>query len=115
MSTLVKAQCKDARISAQKARLVVDQIRGLSTKKASHILAFSTKKAAVFVLKVLKSAVANAEHNLGLDIDELKVAKIFVDEAPRLRRFMARAKGRGNRIQRQNCHITVFVESQNEG
>ncbi|MFM8454965.1 MAG: 50S ribosomal protein L22 [Gammaproteobacteria bacterium] len=111
---LVKAQCRYARISAQKARLVVDQIRGMSVAKAQDILTFSTKKAAEMVAKVLKSAVANAEHNFGWDIDTLKIAKIFVDEAPKLKRFAARAKGRGNRIERQNCHITVFLDDRVE-
>jgi len=105
----VKAKLSDARISAQKARLVADQIRGLPVDKALDVLTFSTKKAAGLVKKLLESAIANAEHNQGLDIDDLLVSRIFVDEAASYKRFKARAKGRGNRITKQNCHITVVV------
>jgi large subunit ribosomal protein L22 len=104
------AKYKYARSSAQKARLVADQIRGLSVAKAMEILDFSKKKAALlFVKKTLQSAVANAEHNAGADIEELKIAKIFVDEAGMYKRWHARAKGRGNRILKRLCHITVSV------
>ena len=103
------AQLKNARISAQKARLVANMIRGLPVEKALDQLTFSTKKAADLVKKLLRSAIANAEHNHGLDIDALVIRKIYVDEAATLKRFMARAKGRGNRILKQNCHITIVV------
>ncbi len=104
-----KARHCGARISAQKARLVVDQIRGLPVARALDILMFSPKKAALLVKKVVESAIANAEHNLGADIDELKVTSIYVDKATSLKRSSARAKGRGNRIEKQSCHITVTV------
>lgn len=103
------AKYKYARLSAQKARLVADQIRGLSIAKAMDVLSFSTRRAASFVKKVLQSAVANAEHNAGADIDELKVSKIFIDEAGAYKRWHARAKGRGNRILKRLCHITIRV------
>ncbi|TMS59345.1 50S ribosomal protein L22 [Imbroritus primus] len=105
----VKAIHRGARISAQKARLVADQIRGLSIDRALNLLTFSPKKAAVIVKKVLESAIANAEHNVGADIDELKVQTIFVDKAASLKRFTARAKGRGNKIEKQTSHITVIL------
>ncbi|OSI07309.1 50S ribosomal protein L22 [Neisseria animaloris] len=105
----VSAQHKNARISAQKARLVADLIRGKGVAQALNILAFSPKKGAELVKKVLESAIANAEHNEGADIDELKVVTIFVDKGPSLKRFQARAKGRGNRIEKQTCHINVTV------
>lgn len=105
----VSAQHKNARISAQKARLVADMIRGKDIESALNILTFSPKKGAQLVKKVLESAIANAEHNEGADIDELKVVTVFVDKAGSLKRFRARAKGRGNRIEKQNCHINVTV------
>ena len=98
-----------ARISPQKARLVADQIRGKSVDQALEILTFSNKKAAVLVKKVLESAIANAEHNEGADIDDLSVAKIFVDEGPIMKRIMPRAKGRADRILKRSSHITVVV------
>jgi large subunit ribosomal protein L22 len=104
-----KAILRTSRISPQKARLVADQVRGLPVGRARDVLAFSTKKAAHIVKKVLLSAVANAENNLGADVDELKVARIFVDEGPSLKRFMPRAKGRGVRILKRTSHITVVV------
>ena len=97
------------RLSAQKGRLVADQIRGLPVDRALNILAFSPKKGATVIKKVLESAIANAEHNEGADIDTLKVKTIYVDKGPSLKRFTARAKGRGNRIEKQTCHITVTV------
>jgi large subunit ribosomal protein L22 len=110
MSTMeAKAILRSARISPQKARLVADQVRGLGVGRATNLLAFSDKKAAQLIKKVLLSAVANAENNLGADVDELKVARIFVDEAPVLKRMHARAKGRGNRISKRTSHITVVV------
>ncbi|OFO27390.1 50S ribosomal protein L22 [Neisseria sp. HMSC056A03] len=105
----VSAQHKNARISAQKARLVADLIRGKDVAQALNILAFNPKKGAELIKKVLESAIANAEHNNGADIDELKVVTIFVDKGPSLKRFQARAKGRGNRIEKQTCHINVTV------
>jgi len=105
----VVAHLKYARVSAQKCRLVADQIRGLPVAKAIDLLTFSCKKPADLVKGVLNSAIANAEFNNGLDVDSLKVSTIYVDEAPPLKRFHARAKGRGNRILKRMCHITVKV------
>ena len=98
-----------ARISPQKARLVADLIRGKNVDQALEILTFSNKKAADLVKKVLESAIANAEHNEGADIDDLTVAKIFVDEGPVMKRIMPRAKGRADRILKRSSHITVVV------
>ena len=100
---------KAAPVSDQKARLVADQVRGLPVAKALNLLIFSPKKSAVLIKKVLESAIANAEHNDGADIDELKVTSIYVDKAIVMRRFAARAKGRGARILKQTCHIHVTV------
>jgi large subunit ribosomal protein L22 len=100
---------KAAPVSDQKARLVADQVRGLPVAKALNLLTFSPKKSAVLIKKVLESAIANAEHNDGADIDELKVTSIYVDKAIVMRRFAARAKGRGARILKQTCHIHVTV------
>jgi large subunit ribosomal protein L22 len=105
----VLAKHRYARISPQKARLVVDQIRGQSVEQALTLLTFSNKKAAGLVQKVLESAIANAEHNEGADIDELTVSKAFVDEGPTMKRIQARAKGRANRILKRSSHITVTV------
>ena len=104
-----KAYLKGARISPQKARLVADQIRGMPVEQAEQLLAFSNKKAASVIKKVLLSAVANAEHNEAADIDELKVSSIFVNEGPTLKRGRARAKGRWTRILKRTSHITVVV------
>ncbi|MEJ8567455.1 50S ribosomal protein L22 [Elongatibacter sediminis] len=109
-----KAILRNARISAQKVRLVADQVRGMPVEKAEQLLTFSPKKAAHIVKKVLLSAVANAEHNDGADIDELKVSTIMVDEGPTLKRGRARAKGRGTRILKRTSHITVKVADTNE-
>jgi large subunit ribosomal protein L22 len=103
------AKHRYARISAQKGRLVADQIRGLPVEKALDVLTFSNKKGAELVKKVLDSAIANAEHNLGADIDELKVSAIYVDEGPTMKRIRARAKGRAARILKRTSHITVTV------
>ncbi len=100
---------RGVRLSAQKGRLVADQIRGLPVEKALNILSFSPKKGADIIRKVLESAIANAEHNDGADIDELRVSEILVDEGTTLKRFTARAKGRGNRISKRTCHIQVTV------
>ena len=105
----VLAKLKNASLSAQKGRLVADQIRGVPVERALQILSFSTKKAATIVKKVLESAIANAEHNEGADIDELKVSCVFVDEARTTKRFRARAKGRGTRELRRSSHISVKV------
>ena len=105
----VIAKHRFARISPQKCRLIADQIRGLPVAQALNILAFSPKKGAGIIKKALESAIANAEHNDGADIDELKVKVIYIDKAASLKRFMARAKGRGNKIEKQTCHITVSV------
>jgi large subunit ribosomal protein L22 len=105
----VSATLKQVHISPQKARLVADQVRGMQVEKALNLLMFSEKKAAGIVRKVLESAIANAEHNEGADIDELKVASIYVNEARTMKRFKARAKGRGNRILKRSSHITVTV------
>ena len=104
-----RAILRGVRLSDQKGRLVADQIRGLPVDKALSILTFSPKKGAGIIKKVLESAIANAEHNEGADIDELNVKTIFVDQGPSLKRFTARAKGRGNRIVKPTCHITVTV------
>jgi large subunit ribosomal protein L22 len=103
------ATLRGVRLSAQKGRVVADAIRGLPVDRALNILAFSPKKGARIIKKVLESAIANAEHNEGADIDELKITTIYVDKADTLRRITARAKGRGNVIGKQSCHIRVVV------
>lgn len=100
---------RGARLSAQKGRLVADQIRGLPIEMAMNILFFSSKKGAAIIKKLLESAVANAEHNDGADIDELKVSEIMIDEGAVMKRTSARAKGRGNRISKPTCHILLKV------
>jgi large subunit ribosomal protein L22 len=105
----VSAKLSNAPLSAQKGRLIADQIRGLNVEKALQVLTFSPKKAAHLVKKVLESAIANAEHNEGADIDELKISTVFVDEGPTYKRMRARAKGRGVRILKRHSHITVTV------
>lgn len=105
----VSAKLRHARISAQKARLVADQIRGLPVDSASDLLRFSTKKGAVIIGKVLDSAIANAENNEGADVDELRVTTITVDEGPTAKRMRPRAKGRGSRILKRSSHIVVTV------
>lgn len=103
------ARLKGARLSAQKARLVADQIRGKSVEDALNILAFSPKKGAAIMKKVLDSAIANAENNEGADVDDLKVSTVFVDEGMTMKRIKPRAKGRADRILKRSCHITVKV------
>ncbi len=103
------AKHRQANISAQKTRLVADQVRGMQVETALNLLTFSKKKAAVLVKKVLESAIANAEHNDGADIDELIVSTIFIDEGPTLKRLKPRAKGRADRIFKRTCNITVKV------
>jgi large subunit ribosomal protein L22 len=105
----VEAKLRYARISPQKCRLVADVVRGKPVNNALNTLKFMPKKGAEIVYKVLWSAIANAQENKGLDVDELKVARIQVDAAPVLKRFAARAKGRGTRIVKRNSHITVAV------
>ncbi len=105
----VSATLRYARISPQKCRLIADAVRGKPVALALRQLGFMPKKGARIVKKVLESAVANAEHNMGADIDELSVSQIFVDEAPRLKRFQPRAKGRAGKIIKRNSHITVRV------
>ena len=103
------ATLRGVRLSAQKGRLVADQIRGKSVENALNILTFSPKKGAEIIKKVLLSAVANAEHNDGADVDELKVKTIYVEKGTVLKRFSARAKGRGNRIVKPTCHVYLTV------
>ena len=105
----VAAKLKGAKLSAQKARLVADQIRGKSAESALELLQFSGRKGADIIKKVLESAIANAEHNNGADVDELKVSTIFVDEGMTMKRIRPRAKGRADRILKRSCHITVKV------
>ncbi len=97
------------RLSPQKGRLIADQIRGLPVERALEILQFSTRKAALPVKKVLESAIANAEHNEGADVDELKVQAVEINEGPTMKRFHARAKGRGVRVLKRTSHITITV------
>ena len=104
-----KASLRGARMSAQKGRLVADLIRGKPVDQAMSILAFTPKKGAKIIKKVLESAIANAEHNNGADIDELKITSICVEKGPVLKRFQARAKGRGNRIVKPTCHVFLTV------
>ena len=106
-----RAILRGVHLSDQKGRLVADQIRGLSVSKALDILTFSSKKSAGIIKKVLESAIANAEHNDGADIDELKIKSIYVEKGMVLKRFTARAKGRGNRISKPTCHIFLTVGS----
>src|SRR6201991_1412774 len=100
---------RGVRLSADKRRLVADMVRGKKVDQALNILTFTPKKAAGIIKKALESAIANAEHNDGADIDELKVKTIFVEQGATLKRFSARAKGRGNRISKGTCHVYVTV------
>lgn len=109
MKEEVAAMHKGARISARKARLVVDLVRGKGVAEALDILTYSNKKAAVLIKKVLESVIANAEHNDGMDIDELKVSSAYVNEGMTMKRIKPRAKGRADRILKRTCHITVKV------
>lgn len=108
----VDAKLKFARLSAQKGRLVADQIRGLPVERALQLLEFSPKKAAAMIKKVLESAIANAEHNAGADVDELKVSRVLVDEGPAQKRFSPRARGSANRILKRTSHIVVAVSDE---
>ena len=104
-----KAIVRGVRLSSDKGRLVADMIRGKKVDQAINILTFTPKKAALIIKKAVESAVANAEHNDGADIDDLKVKTIYVEQGPTLKRFTARAKGRGNRISKPTCHVYVTV------
>ena len=103
------AKLRGVRLSAQKGRLVADQIRGLPVDRALNVLQFSPKRAATIIRKVVESAIANAEHNDGADIDALKVKTVHVERGMFLKRFQARAKGRGNRVLKHTCHIFITV------
>jgi large subunit ribosomal protein L22 len=105
-----EAKLRNARIAAQKMRLVADQVRGLPVEQALNVLMFSDKKAAHLIKKVLESAIANAEHNDGADVDELRVSRICVDEGPTMKRWRARARGRAAKILKRTSHVTVAVE-----
>ena len=109
MTIETNATLRGVRLSAQKGRLVADLVRGKSVDQALSILTFSPKKGAGIIKKVLESAIANAEHNDGADIDALKVTKVYVEKGAVLKRFTARAKGRGNRIVKPTCHIYLTV------
>jgi large subunit ribosomal protein L22 len=109
MDMETRAILRGVRLSDQKGRLIADQIRGLPVDKALNVLTFSPKKGAGIMKKVLESAIANAEHNDGADIDELKVRSVYVEKGMVLKRFTARAKGRGNRIVKPTCHIFLTV------
>jgi large subunit ribosomal protein L22 len=109
MEMQTKASVRGVRLSVDKGRLVADMIRGKKVDQAINILTFTPKKAALVIRKAVESAVANAEHNDGADIDELKVTQILVEQGATLKRFSARAKGRGNRISKGTCHIFVTV------
>ncbi|PJD90508.1 MAG: 50S ribosomal protein L22 [Legionella sp.] len=108
----VTAKLRNATMSAQKARLVADMVRNVPVSRALNVLKFTSKKGAQLILKVLESAIANAENNNGVDIDELKVSSIYVDEAATLKRILPRAKGRANRISKRSCHITIIVSDE---
>ena len=105
----VRAIAKRLSISAQKVRLVADQVRGKPVADALDVLNFSTKKGAVLVKKTLESAISNAEHNEGADVDDLRISEIFVNEGMTMKRIRPRAKGRADRILKRSCHITVTV------
>lgn len=107
----VSAKLKGAQISAQKARLVADQVRGRHVDEALDLLEFSPKKASKLVKKLLDSAIANAENNEGADVDELVISSVFVDEGRTMKRLRPRAKGRADRIFKRSCHITLMVSN----
>ena len=106
---VVIAKLRGARLSAQKARLVADQVRGKRVEEALELLTYSSKKGAAIIKKVLNTAIANAEHNEGADVDELKISTICVDAGTTMKRIMPRAKGRADRILKRSCHITITV------
>ena len=105
----VQAKLRGARLSAQKARLVADQVRGRQVEDSLNLLTYSSKKGADVIRKLLNSAIANAEHNEGADVDELKISEIYVDEGMTMKRIMPRAKGRADRILKRSCHISITV------
>ena len=105
----VQAKLRGARLSAQKARLVAEQVRGRPVEDALNLLTYSSKKGADVIRKLLNSAIANAEHNEGADVDELKISEIYVDEGMTMKRIMPRAKGRADRILKRSCHISITV------
>lgn len=105
-----EAKLMNARMAAQKMRLVADQVRGLPVEQALNVLTFSNKKAAHLIKKLLESAIANAEHNDGADVDELKISRICVDEGPTMKRWRARARGRAAKILKRTSHVRVTVE-----
>ena len=105
----VQAKLRGARLSAQKARLVAEQVRGRQVEDALNLLTYSSKKGADVIRKLLNSAIANAEHNEGADVDELKISQIYVDEGMTMKRIMPRAKGRADRILKRSCHISITV------
>ena len=107
----VSAKLKGAQISAQKARLVADQVRGRHVDEALDLLEFSPKKASKLIKKLLDSAIANAENNEGADVDELVISSVFVDEGRTMKRLRPRAKGRADRIFKRSCHITLMVSN----
>lgn len=106
------ARCRYIRSSAQKLRLVVNMVRNKKASQALGILNYTNKKASFLVKKVLESAVANAEHNDGLNVDSLKILKIFVDNGPSIKRIMPRAKGRSDRIIKRTSHLTIILSDQ---
>jgi len=110
----VRAHAKHIRQSPYKVRRVLDLVRGLPVEEARHVLAFTDRRAADPVRKVLDSAVANAEHNFALDADELRVAEAFADEGPTLKRWRPRARGRATRIRKRTSHITIVVSEEGE-
>ena len=110
----VRAEAKHIRQSPYKVRRVLDLVRGLPVEEARHVLAFTDRRAADPVTKVLNSAVANAEHNFALDSDELVIADAFADEGPTLKRWRPRARGRATRIRKRTCHITIVVTEEDE-
>ena len=105
----VQAKLRGARLSAQKARLVADQVRGRQVEDALNLLTYSSKKGADVIRKLLNSAIANAEDNEGANVDELKISEIYVDEGMTMKRIMPRAKGRADRILKRSCHISITV------
>src|SRR5436853_7801408 len=109
MTMETRSIVRGVRLSADKGRLVADMVRGKKVDQAINILTFTPKKAAGIIKKALESAIANAEHNDGADIDELKITSIYVEKGPVLKRFQARAKGRGNRITKPTCHVFLTV------
>lgn len=107
----VAAKLKFVRLSAQKCRLMCDLVRGMAIDRALDVLRFSPKRSAGLVKKVLDSAIANAEHNFGLDIDDLRIAHIYADQGPTYKRMHARAKGRGSQIRKPTCHVTIVLSN----